>query len=228
MDLLLWGLTSLYIATANNQNHVIAIILTGVILWNVIWRVQYEITTNVMSEFWDKNLINIFVSPLTIYEWMVSFIIVGFVKMLVTLLFTAFLAFLMYHFNIFIYGFFLLPFLFSLLLTGWAVGFFISGFLIRYGTRIQTLAWTGIAILAPFSAPYYSLSILPAWARNIAHFIPTSYVFEGLREVLLKGKFDKSNFITSMELNIVYLALGIGFFIFMFKKTKKIGFGKLI
>lgn len=228
MDLLLWGLTSIYIASTNNQQSFVQIILTGVILWNVIWRVQYEITTNVMSEFWDKNFINILVSPLTIYEWMTSFVLVGFVKMIITLLFTAIVSLVLYKFNVFMYGFFLLPFICSLLFTGWAVGFFVSGFLIRYGTRVQTLAWTGIALLTPFSAPYYALSILPDWARNIAQFVPASYVFEGVREVILMQKFSLDKFITSMGLNAIYLIVGTSFFLWMFKKTKKVGFGKLI
>lgn len=228
MDLLLWGLTSLYLASTNNQQSVVMIILSGVILWNVLWRVQYEITVNIMQEFWDKNFINIFVSPLTIYEWMASFVIVGLIKSTLTLLFTGALTIFLYKFNIFQYGLSLLPFVFSLLCTGWAIGFFLSGFLIRFGTRIQTLAWTGIAIITPFSAPYYSLSILPEWARTIAYYIPASYVFEGVRELILENRFSTDKFITSMGLNFIYLVIGIGFFLWMYKRTKRVGFGKLI
>src|ERR1035437_9197094 len=72
LDLFVWGLTGLYFARLSSQfSHSTEIILTGVIFWIVIWRAQYEITTNLLSEMWDYNLVNIFMSPLTVIEWII-------------------------------------------------------------------------------------------------------------------------------------------------------------
>lgn len=230
MDLLIWGLTGLYLASLNvNNKDYMFIILNGLVFWIVTWRAQYEININILSEVWDKNLVNIFSSPLTIWEYIASLMTVGFLKMVISLLFSAILAFFLYSYNVLsLYGLLLIPIIVNLLLTGWAVGFFLAGFIIRYGQKIQTLGWTGIYLLAPFSALYYPLSILPQWAQKISSFIPTTYIFEGMREILYGKSFPINNLFISFALNIVYLILSIWFFVFMFNKSRKAGLGRLI
>lgn len=229
MDLLLWGLVGLYFAQKNGSfPHAISIILTGLIFWIVIWRGQYEININLLSELWDRNLVNIFATPLRISEWMISFLIFGTIKMIISVAFSSLLAFALYHFNIFIYGFTIIPFMLSLLLTGWAVGFIVAGLLIYYGEKIQTITWSAVFLIIPFSAPYYSVAILPPWAQFVAKFIPSSYVFEGLREILFTGSFSSDKLLISFVLNIAYLIISVWFFNFMFNKSRKLGLGRLI
>lgn len=229
MDLFLWGLTGLYFARLNSQNfNSVEIILTGVVFWLVVWRGQYEINLNLLAELWDKNLVNIFVAPLNIFEWILSLLIFGFLKMLASLIFIAVASFILYKFNIFMYGFFIIPIIISLLLTGWAIGFVIASILIQYGQRVQTAAWVGGILLAPFSAIYYPLSILPTWAQKAALFVPSSYIFEGMREFISTGDISFEKFFISFSLNIIYLALSVWLFISMFKKSRRLGLGRLI
>ncbi len=229
MDLFIWGLTGIYFAKLNPQiPHGEQIIITGVIFWIVIWRAQYEITTNLLSEMWDINLVNIFISPLTIVEWIIAVMIYGFSKMIVSLSFSALLAFILFDYSVLSFGIYLIPIVLSLLLTGWAGGFLVASFIIRYGTKIQTIAWMGVAIIAPFTALYYPLSTLPDWAQKIAIIVPSSYILENTRQILSTGTATYEKFIISFALNIFYLILSIWFFIFMFKKSKKRGLGNLI
>lgn len=229
MDLLIWGLTGLYLAQlGKNSPHYLSVILIGLIFWLIIWRAQSEISINILSELWDRNLVNIFASPLKISEWIISFMIMGLIKTIISLIFTAALAFYLYKFNILSYGFYLIPFIGCLLMTGWAGGFFISGFLIRYGQKIQTIAWAGIAIIAPFSAVYYPLSVLPQWAQKVGLFIPSTYIFEGIRQILFTGHISLDKIILSIALNIFFLIVSVLFFIHMFNKSKKLGLGRLI
>lgn len=224
MDLFIWGLTGLYIVklSTNNQN-VIFVVLTGLIYWLVIWRSQYEIAANLLQEMWDRNLINIFASPLKISEWIASVMIFGFIEMMVTVSFSGILVVILYNYPILAYGLYTIPIILSLVLTGWAVGFFVAAFIIRYGQKIQTLAWTGVALISPFSVLYYPLHILPNWAQKVAWFVPSSHIFEGMREIIFTGKISYDKLYISFGLNIIYLFLAIWFFNFMFKKTKKIG-----
>lgn len=228
IDMLMWGLTSLYFQRyMPNSSMVIKMIMSGLLLWLIVWRGQYEITVNLLEDLWNKNLINIFVSPLKFSEWVVSFFIIGLAKAVISLVFAATLAFFLYKFNFMIYGFYLLPFFFLLIVTGWWVGCFVSGFILRYGTRVQTLAWTVVALISPFSAIYYPLSILPDWAQVVAKFVPTSYIFEGAREVLTKGHIDTSKILMSAVLNLVYLILSLVYLKMSFKKILNKGLVKL-
>ncbi len=229
MDLFIWGLTGIYFTHLSPDSAQSAdVIITGVILWIVIWRAQYEITTNLLSEMWDTNLVNIFMSPLRLSEWICAVMIYGFGKMILSLSFSAILAFIIFSYSLLDFGFYLIPIVISLVLTGWAGGFLVAAFIIRYGTKIQTAAWMGVAIIAPFTALYYPLSTLPEWAQKIALLVPSSYILENTRQYLFYGTMSWQYFAISFALNIIYLVSSLWLFSHMFKKTKKKGLGNLI
>jgi len=228
MDIFIWGFTSMYIAKQANQlPQIIIMLLSGVVLWLVVWRAQYEITVNLLEEMWSSNLVNLFASPLRIREWVLAVFILGLIKMIFSVGFSILLALVLYKTNIFSLGFYLIPFIMSLTITGWAVGLFVSGLIIRYGMRIQTFAWGGIALLSPFSGVYYPISTLPLWAQRVAMYVPTSYIFEGMRSVIFKGSMLYGDLVKSFAINIIYMIVGLLFFNLMFKKSKLRGLADL-
>lgn len=228
IDLLLWGLTSIYFRSfAPDTSSFIIVIVSGILLWIIVWRGQYEISVNLLEEMWNKNLINIFVSPLKFTEWVTSLIILGFMKAFLSISFAALIAYLLYKVQIFFYGFYLIPFILLLLMSGWAVGFFVAGLILRLGSKIETFAWSFIMIFSPFSAIYYPVSILPGWAQTISAIVPTSYVFEGAREVIYKGTLDTNKIIISFALNLLYLTLAVIFFKRSFNIALNKGLAKL-
>lgn len=228
VDLLLFGLTSNYFSRfSSNSSQIMLVILSGVLFWIIVWRGQYEVTVNLLEDLWNRNLVNIFVSPLKFSEWIISFLILGIIKSIFSFSFAMLLAYLLYKVELFMYGFYLIPLIFLLMLTGWWVGFLIAGVILRYGTRVQVLAWTTIFVLAPFSAIYYPLSILPSWAQTIAAVVPTSYIFEGSREIINTGHLDVQKLILSLGLNVVYLIFATWFLYRSFKVTLNKGLVKV-
>ena len=97
----------------------------------------------------------------------------------------------------------------------------------RFGTKIQTLAWAFVYILSPFSAVYYPLTTLPHIAQVVASFIPTSYVFESMREVLAYGTYDMKKLGISLILNIVYLAITLLYLKRSINRARLRGLGSL-
>jgi len=228
MDIFIWGFTALYITKQANQlPQIIIMLLSGVVLWLVVWRAQYEITVNLLEEMWSRNLVNMFSSPLRVREWVLAVFILGLIKMIFSVGFSILLALVLYKTNIFSLGFYLIPFIMSLTITGWAVGLFVSGLIIRYGMRIQTFAWGGIALLSPFSGVYYPVSTLPLWAQKVAMYVPTSYIFEGMRSVIFKGSMLYGDLVKSFIINAIYMTVGLLFFNLMFKKSKIRGLADL-
>ena len=213
VDLIIWGLTSTYFSSqSSNALQAVTIVASGIVLWIVVWRGQYEVTVNILEEMWNKNMINMFVSPLQISEWIAGFVILSIIKAAVSLAFAAFLAFLLYHVNLYVHAFSLLPYLVLLILTGWWVGFAIGALIMRFGGKVQQFAWSLVFLIAPFSAIYYPLAILPIWMQKVAAFIPTSYLFEGARGVILTGRIDGHKLLIALALNAVYLAVSIWLF----------------
>src|SRR3989344_4133927 len=123
VDLVLWGVTSTYLASESPDiPFAVLMVVSGIVLWIILWRGQYEFTVNILEDMWNKNLINMFASPLRLSEWISAFIILGLVKSVISVSFAVFIAFLLYKVSIFVFAFKLLPFLFLLLMTGWWVG----------------------------------------------------------------------------------------------------------
>jgi ABC-2 type transport system permease protein len=229
MDILIWGLTGLYFAKLSSDPKLTTtVLLTGLIFWIITWRSQYEITVNLLTEMWDRNLVNIFSSPLKLSEWIISVMIYGGSKMVVSLFFSALTAFILYGFHFFQFGWWLIPVSINLCISGWAIGFTVAALIIRYGQKVQTMAWTGAYIIVPFSAIYYPLTILPDWAQKISKIIPTSYIFEAMRQHIASGTIDINKILISFALNALYLVLSVLLFTKAFRISKKKGLGRLI
>ncbi|MBS3128165.1 ABC transporter permease [Candidatus Woesearchaeota archaeon] len=207
LDVLLWGFASAFITDLSSYNP-LSMLLGGVILWVFIWRASQDISVFVLEDFWSRNLYHVFSSPIRMSEHLTSIILVGFLRSLVTFLFLVIISFFIYSFN-----FFSIPLLFSaiaialLSLMGWIMGMFIIGFIFRYGQRIQVLAWSVTWIIQPFSCVFYPLSALPSWAVPIAKALPTTYVFEGLRSVLLGNAINYADLGYAFGIELVLLFL---------------------
>jgi len=228
MDIVLWGLTSKYIQGSDSGiSNLIMIFLSGLIFWQVVWRGQYEITTNFLEEIWNQNLVNLFASPLKVSEWISGVILLGVVKLIGTIVFAIALTQILYAVNLFEFGMLLIPFFALLLMVGWWVGLLVAGLIVRFGREIQTLAWTGVFLLAPFSAIYYPVSSLPGWAQLISKALPPSYIFEGMRQVLTTGQIPVNHLLIAFGLNLIFLILAIRFFHFAFKKSRELGLARL-
>ncbi len=224
MDLVLWGLTTKWVQQENVQvSNIALIILTGIVFWQIIWRSNYEISVNLLEEFWNDNLANLFSTPLKLGEWIIAVMIIGFLKNFITVIVGVGAVYLLYSLNILTIGWYLLPFFFLLLISGWFMGFIASAFIIYFGRPVQTLAWTMGFLLAPFSAVYYPVDMLPPTVRFFSNLLPTTYIFEGMREVIKSGHLGVNYLVMSTILNIIYLLIAISFFSFMFEKRRKKG-----
>jgi ABC-2 type transport system permease protein len=228
LDLVLWGLTSRWVESARGQVPNLALVLlTAVVFWQIVWRANYEISVNLLEEIWSQNLVNLFSTPLNVWEWSVSLIVLGMLKNVLTLIVGAGAVWILYRLNIFVVGWMMLPFLLSLMISGWFMGFAASGVIIYYGKSLQSLAWMAGFALAPFSAVYYPVGVLPGWAQYVSAILPMTYVFEGMRQIIRGGSLPVSYLLISFGLNILYLTLAILFFGRMFEKSRERGLARL-
>jgi len=228
LDILLWGITSVWIQTQGEKvPHIALAILTGLVFWQIIWRGNYEVSVNLLQEFWNRNLVNVYATPLKLSEWITALMFAGIVKIAVTVLFGSLLVYLLYALNIFTLGWAFLPYLVLLTFCGWFLGFTSGGIIIYFGIRVQMLAWMTAYIIAPFSAVFYPLSALPTWAQGIAKCLPTTYIFEGMRSVLEQNVFSFEKFFIALGLSLLYLFAAILFFWRMFEKSRSKGLSRL-
>lgn len=224
MDLLVWGFFSVYLQRQNLNNlNMVALLLGALIFWDFLNQSQKAVSVAFLEDVWEKNLLNIFVTPLKISEFLTATVLLGFIRIILISLVMGVLAFLFYNFNLFQFGVYLIPFVANLLFFGWTLGILTTAIILRYGTQAQILAFGFIFLIQPFSAVFYPVSSLPEGVRFIASLIPTTYVFEGMRMIIRTGTFSTTLSLMALATNFLYLILSVVFFYNMFKRTKQRG-----
>lgn len=210
VDLVLWGMTSRFLVQNSSlDNTLILALLGGIILWIFPWRGQYEISVNLLEDLWNRNLVNIFVSPVKFGEWVTALLMLGVSKAVISFTYAGILTYFLYATNIFTFGWVILPWAVLLILFGWVFGLLVAGIVMRYGTKIQTLAWTAIYLVAPFACVYYSVDTLPGWAQAVSRFVPASYVFEAMRAAVAGRSVPLTDLIFPAALCLAYFVLAV-------------------
>lgn len=227
IDILLWGITSTWIASTDFDSHLPLILMTGLIFWQITWRGSVDVSISMLQEFWHRNLINLFSTPLKISEWALGVILLCLCKLCVTVSFGVLVVYLLYSLKIYMIGWAFIPFGAMLIIFGWSLGFVAASFIVRWGHHLDALAWMVGYLFAPFSAVFYPVSALPAWAQKISWSLPTTYVFEGMRAVLSGATFPWNYFWMSLGFNIVYFLCALGLFSYSFKKSREKGLARL-
>ncbi len=222
LDMLLFGYLGTWLSSQQTGNLAFSLI-TSLVLWALTYRTSLDIAKNMAQELWDENLVNFFATPLTVAEWMLGLMGAGLMSLLITLPYCALIAKIFFNQNIFSMGPELFIFVFLLVMCGWILGFFAAGILIYYGQKIETIVWAVPWLITPFSSIYYPVDVLPPFMQTISKLLPTTYAFEGLRQVINTGHLSYQHIGMSLLLNVIYLTLALLFFIKMFKKSKNNG-----
>ncbi|MEI6480578.1 MAG: ABC transporter permease [bacterium] len=221
LELLMWGFLSLYLERLNLGNlNIVSLFLGAMIFWEFLSRSQNAVSVAFLEDVWERNILNVFVAPVQVSEFLASTLLLGLVRIGMTGVLLSILSFLFYHFNIFQFGIYTVPFLINLLIFGWVLGLFTTGIILRFGTSAQVLAFGLIFLIQPFSAVFYPVSALPHAIQWFSYILPSTYVFEGMRKVISVGTLPLHEIILSFGINIIYIAVVIFFFYRMFAKVK--------
>lgn len=198
-------------------------VIAGAILWNVVWIGQYCIAIGALWEIWSRSFSSLFVSPLTLAEFVSAQIISSIIKSLFILGLSSLVAYIMFDFSIFSIGPWLTVHLIELLVFSWAIGMFVLGLIIRFGTRIQSLSWLLVFFVQPIGAVFYPLSVLPPTIKTISLFVPTTYIFETIRSNIAAQPIIFDYILMATMLNLIYIILGYLFLNWSFDKAKETG-----
>ena len=84
-QLFIWGLFSVYLQKVSpNTPNIVSILLGAVMLWSFFERASKDVTIIVVVEMWNRNLINIFATPLKISEYLMGIMVVAIAKLVVS------------------------------------------------------------------------------------------------------------------------------------------------
>jgi ABC-2 type transport system permease protein len=210
VQMLTWGFIQLYIANASGRAVFAAGTLIGaMLLWDVLFRSQLGFSVSFLEEIWSRNMGNLLMSPLRPLEFVVALMLMSLVRLAIGLGPVALMAMLFFGFNYFSLGLGAALFFANLVLTGWAVGLVVSGLVLRNGLGAESLAWTVMFVMLPLASVYYPVSVLPHWLQTISWMLPPTYVFEGLRALLIDHVLRYDLMVEAFALNAVALVAAI-------------------
>jgi ABC-2 type transport system permease protein len=195
-------------------------VVVGMIFWNIIWIGQYSITVGALWEIWARSFSSMFISPLSMEEFIVGQMISGTIKAILTVGVSAVIGYLLYQFSIFSLGWPLIIYFFELLIFSWAIGVLVLSLIFRYSTQVQSLSWAIVFLVQPFGAVFYPVTILPVSVRWISYGLPVTYVFETMRAQLAHGTIDWHAVLVGGALSIIWFIVGWNVFQYAYRQAK--------
>jgi ABC-2 type transport system permease protein len=208
VQMLMWGFLQLYVS----QNvgffaQAGGLFIGSVLLWDILFRGQLGFSISFLEEMWSRNLGNIMISPLRPVEFIAALMIMSIVRLAIGMVPVTLLAIAFFDFNLWSLGLALAAFFANLMLTSWAIGIFVAGLLLRNGMGAEGMAWTIMFLFLPLTCVYYPVSILPDFLQYVAWSLPPTYVFEGMRALLIDHVFRADLMLESLALNVLLFAV---------------------
>ena len=220
-QLLLWGfITTFFLQHSSWIAQAAGVLISAVLLWDVLFRANLGLALTFLEEMWARNLGQLFISPLRPSELIVSLMFISLIRTLISVTPAAFLALPLFDVWVFDLGLGLAAFFFNLMVMGCAIGLLVSGLLLRLGLGAESLCWLGIFLIAPITGIYYPVEVLPDWLEPIAWTLPSTYVFEGMRSILFDQVFRWDLLAGAVGLNLLYLLVCSGVFLWMFRVAR--------
>lgn len=223
MTVVVFGFVTRFLSTVMNPT-VAHYLYLGTLMWEILRVTQYSMSLGALWNVWSHNFSNMFITPLSMPEYVVAQMISGAIKAVVLFVLVGVIAALVFDFNLFSMGFGTLTLAFlNLLCFAYSIGLFILGIIFRLGTRIQALAWGLVLIFQPLTAAYYPVNVMPPALQVVALGLPPTYVFEAARAGLSSAEIRWDWAGLAAAENAAYFALSVWFFQYMYRRSRQTG-----
>jgi ABC-2 type transport system permease protein len=224
LQIITWGFLQSYIATnAGFFARAGGTLIGAVILWDILFRGQLGFSISFLEEMWARNVGNLMMSPLKPIEFLISLMIMSLIRLAIGVIPMTLLAMFLFDFNFYSIGLPLIAFFCNLIFTSWSVGIFVSGLVLRNGLGAESIVWTLMFALMPLACIYYPVSVLPGWLQYLAWTLPPTYVFEGMRALLMQHVFRADLMIAALAINAVLFVASFAIFLALLRSAKRHG-----
>jgi len=224
LQIITWGFLQTYIAAnANFFARAGGTLIGAVILWDILFRGQLGFSISFLEEMWARNLGNLMMSPLKPIEFLLALMAMSLIRLAIGVIPMTLLALFLFQFNFYSLGLPLIAFFCNLIFTSWAVGIFVSGLVLRNGLGAESIVWTLMFAVMPLACIYYPVHVLPPWLQYVAWTLPPTYVFEGMRALLIEHVFRADLMLTALVINAVLLLASFAGFLALLRSAKRHG-----
>jgi ABC-2 type transport system permease protein len=224
VQMVTWGFLQVYVMqNAGFFARAGGTLIGAVLLWDILFRGQLGFSISFLEEMWARNIGNLMMSPLRPFEFVTALMVMSVVRLAIGVVPVTLLALTFFGFNLYSLGFPLVAFFINLMLTSWAVGIFVSGLVLRNGLGAENLAWSIMFLFLPLTCVYYPVATLPTWLQPAAWLLPPTYVFEGMRALIIQHTFRPDLMLRALALNAVFFAAGVFGFLKLLQSARRHG-----
>src|SRR5215472_4670543 len=208
VQMVTWGFLQFYVA--NNAGFFAragGTFIGAVLLWDILFRGQLGFSISFLEEMYSRNIGNIMMSPLRPFEFIIALMMISVARLSIGAVPVTFLAIAFFGFNLYGFGLALVAFFFNL----------------RNGMGAENLAWSIMFVFMPLTCVYYPVTTLPGWLQPIAWLLPPTYVFEGMRALVIDKTFRPDLMIAALALNVILFAAGAFGFLKLLQGARRHG-----
>jgi ABC-2 type transport system permease protein len=228
VQMLTWGFLQTYLAKspgliAGRLGLAAGALIGAMLLWDILFRGQLGFSVSFLEEMWSRNIANLMMSPLRVGEFILALMTMSLVRLCIGFVPVTLLAILFFGFNLWGLGLAVGFFFANLILTSWSIGLFCSGLVLRYGLAAESLVWTFMFVMQPLACVFYPVSILPPALQVFAWALPPTYVFEGLRALLIRHEFRADLMGEAFALNVILFTAALIGFRLMLQSARRAG-----
>jgi ABC-2 type transport system permease protein len=224
VDVLLFGSLGVFVRHGSSGRTEFLYLLSGIILWHVIYQSQIALATGFLEEIWTRTILDLMVTPIAEIEYVLGVVLFSVVKLTIGVSVVGVAAVGFYAFNITDLGWGLIPVVAILLVVGWSIALIVIGIVLRFGSGAEAFAWGIMFVIMPLSGVFYPISSLPAVLRPLAIALPTTHAFAVARGLLNNGAFEWSQMWIATGGAIVLLAASTAFVISMLAMFRRRGY----
>jgi ABC-2 type transport system permease protein len=224
LQIITWGFLQNYISqNAGFFAQAGGTLIGAVILWDILFRGQLGFSISFLEEMWARNLGNLMMSPLKPSEFLIALMAMSLIRLAIGIIPMTLLAMMFFDFNLLGFGLPLIAFFCNLIFTSWSLGIFVSGLVLRHGLGAESIVWTLMFGVLPLACVYYPVSVLPHWLQYIAWALPPTYVFEGMRALMIDKVFRADLMVQSLAINAVLLIASFAGFLAFLRSARRHG-----
>jgi ABC-2 type transport system permease protein len=225
LQMLMWGFLQKYLAQSAGSHFAQAggVLIGALLLWDILFRGQLGFSYSFLEELYSRNLGNLMMSPLRPLELVVTLMVVSLLRLAIGVIPVSLAAIWFFGFNLWGLGLALAIFFVNLILTSWSIGIFVNGLLLRNGLGAEGLVWTFMFVLLPLTCVYYPVAVLPPWLQYVAWALPPTYVFEGMRALLIDHVFRADLMLEAFLYNLVLFAAASTAFLLLLRSARDQG-----
>ncbi len=224
VQLFVWGFLQHYIAQNSGFfARAAGMFIGAVLLWDILFRGQLGFSVSFLEEMWSRNLANLMFSPLRPIEFVAALMVMSIVRLAIGMVPVTIMAIVFFGFN-----FYRLR-----LCAGGVLPQSHAHQLVGRDRRVrrrhaQRHGRGNAGLDHDVHADAADLRLLPGvgaagWLQWVAWALPPTYVFEGMRALVLEQTFRADLMIAAFALNLVYFAIAVAVFLALLRSARRIG-----